>query len=486
MTETNKPVVVNVDEVMAKIRREVARRKSATTETQPVSSGPALHWDRFDEAVASAEQHAGIGHVPLMEHRHGINRTISRSVARAVLFGTRFLITQQRQFNLAVLQTFRYLSDNLRVVANRTVEWHAELKRQDERINNLQDKVTGGNDSAFENRLSDWEAELKKHEEQTKLLQQDVHRQTEIQQVEVHRLEEAVNRLAERIGAGGEDHGNVVSRLDERIRQLEVTNFQLKTSLMQQDRRIGVLLEEARRRLPSPFDREQLQLYSDEEKHQLDALYITFEDQFRGTRNDIKERTRVYLPMLKEAEIGTARMPILDVGSGRGEWLELLKEEEMEARGVDINPLLVAGCNKQGLHVAQGDLIQYLRTLPDSSLGAVTGFHIIEHLGLDALIKLLDETVRVLKSGGVAIFETPNPANVLVGSCNFYLDPTHQKPLPADLMKFLVEARGLCRVKIKYLHPYPNALESDGSKLMQVFKDHVYGPQDYAVIGYRI
>src|SRR5262249_7228022 len=106
----------------------------------------------------------------------------------------------------------------------------------------------------------------------------------------------------------------------------ERTVMQLKTEVILQERRITLLLEEARKRLPAPWDQAQLQTVTDEAQHVLDALYVTFEDQYRGTRADIKERLRVYLPLLQQAQLGVAMRPIVDVGCGRGEWLELLHE----------------------------------------------------------------------------------------------------------------------------------------------------------------
>jgi O-antigen chain-terminating methyltransferase len=126
--------------------------------------------------------------------------------------------------------------------------------------------------------------------------------------------------------------------------------------------------------------------------------------------------------------------------------------------------------------------------LPDSSIGAITGFHIIEHLPWNGFIDLLEETVRLLKPGGVAIFETPNPGNVLVGSHNFYLDPTHRSPLPAPLVRFMVEARGLCNVEVLFLHPYPEGIKvsADALAVAERFNEYFYGPQDYAVIGRKV
>jgi 2-polyprenyl-3-methyl-5-hydroxy-6-metoxy-1,4-benzoquinol methylase len=273
---------------------------------------------------------------------------------------------------------------------------------------------------------------------------------------------------------------------DARIVELERIGLRLKTNLGMQERRLTMFLEEARKRLPDPLSQEQLQIMAEEERHDLEALYVSFEDQFRGSREDIKERLRVYLPTLKQAQLGTDEMPVLDVGCGRGEWLELLKEQNLRAQGVDVNRILVGECQRQDLEVIERDVIVYLRTLPDASLGAVTGFHIIEHLPFEVLVKLMDETVRVLKPGGVAIFETPNPENVLVGSYTFYLDPTHRNPLPSAVVKFMAEARGLCRVEVMPLHALEAyRVEEAGLEITKRFNEYFYGPQDYAVVGWK-
>ncbi|MEO8892438.1 MAG: class I SAM-dependent methyltransferase [Coleofasciculaceae cyanobacterium] len=138
------------------------------------------------------------------------------------------------------------------------------------------------------------------------------------------------------------------------------------------------------------------------------------------------------------------------------------------------------------MDVIEGDVIAHLQSLPDESLGAITGFHIIEHLPFSLLIKLLNETKRVLKPGGLAIFETPNPQNILVGANNFYLDPTHQNPLPSPLSEFLVEYVGFHSVNILNLNDYAESYKVSGSEVAKRFNDYFYGAQDYAVIGYKL
>jgi O-antigen chain-terminating methyltransferase len=254
---------------------------------------------------------------------------------------------------------------------------------------------------------------------------------------------------------------------------------------MQQKRLTTMFLDEARKRLPEPFTKDELQNFVNEEQHALDAFYVAFEDRFRGSREDIYERLKVYIPVLEAAKVDREAQ-ILDVGCGRGEWLELLHSLGYKAKGIDVNQVMLEQCRDRGLEVTESDVVQYLQSSPDNSLGVVTGFHIIEHLSFNDLMKLLSETSRVLKQGGMAIFETPNSHNLLVGGNNFYIDPTHRNPLPSELTKFLLEHIGFSSVKIINLHPFNDDIKLKGTdEIIQRFNDYFYGSQDYAVVGIK-
>jgi O-antigen chain-terminating methyltransferase len=286
--------------------------------------------------------------------------------------------------------------------------------------------------------------------------------------------------------AAQREHTRLTSRqLKREIDRVFQKQQQVSTELVLQSQRLARLLDEARQRLPAPFDEAQLRAIAGEADHTLDAFYASFDEQFRGTRAEIKGRMKVYLPLLKQKGIGSPEMPLLDVGCGRGEWLELLQQEQLQASGVDSNRVLVGQCAERGLDVVAEDLLSYMKRLADASLGAVTGFHIIEHLAIETLIEFLDQTVRVVKAGGVVIFETPNPQNVLVGSCNFYFDPTHRNPLPSPVMKFLLESRGFVGVDVLNLNPSDDTPVAADSELARRFNQYFYGPMDYAVVGYR-
>ena len=177
-------------------------------------------------------------------------------------------------------------------------------------------------------------------------------------------------------------------------------------------------------------------------------FYKAFEDQHRGSRETIKARLAVYLPFVTKIQGSHTNATALDLGCGRGEWLELLKDNQFTAAGVDLDDGMLSACRSRGLNVQTGDAIAHLKSLPADSLSIVSGFHIAEHLSLDDLQTLIKEALRVLKPAGLLILEAPNTENLVVGTSSFYLDPTHQRPLPSALLSFLVGHLGFARSKV--------------------------------------
>ena len=216
-----------------------------------------------------------------------------------------------------------------------------------------------------------------------------------------------------------------------------------------------------------------------------DSFYLSFENRFRGPRAEIKRRIAFYLPFLARAKAGAAARPILDLGCGRGEWLELLREKRFAAQGVDSNSAMIAQCQERKLKVVLADAVEYLRSLRAGSQGGVTGFHIIEHLPFEVLMNLFAETRRVLKPGGIAIFESPNCKNLIVGASNFNIDPTHRRPVFPDSAEFMLESQGFERIQLEYLTPVDQTLVAGESEETGPLKDLLYGPQDFAAIAYK-
>lgn len=215
----------------------------------------------------------------------------------------------------------------------------------------------------------------------------------------------------------------------------------------------------------------------------LDDLYAAFEDEFRGDREEIKKRLEVYLPLIRDDGIsGDA----LDLGCGRGEWLELMRDAGITAIGVDHNAAFLQRCRELGLSVIETDGIAYLQSLPADSLSMVTGFHLVEHMPFKELVLMVDEIRRVLKPGGIVILETPNPQNFMVGSYTFYTDPTHRNPIPSATLEFLLETRGFGRTKVMKLREWKDAFVPGNSELVKRFNEYFYGAPDYAVVGWNV
>jgi SAM-dependent methyltransferase len=215
----------------------------------------------------------------------------------------------------------------------------------------------------------------------------------------------------------------------------------------------------------------------------MDELFASFADEFRGSREEVKESLRTYLPLLKSARVNK---DVLDLGCGRGEWLELLRETGIEGRGIDTNYVLVEQAHARGLEVIQQDALSHLRGSPNESLSAVTGFQFIEHLRFEILLAILQEILRVLRPGGLVIFETPNPKNLVVGACNFYSDPTHARPLFPETVQFILGKLGFADVRLEYVNAVAGSPFKDESEAERALDSWLFSPRDFAVIGRKL
>ncbi|WIJ24019.1 methyltransferase domain-containing protein [Devosia sp. RR2S18] len=198
-------------------------------------------------------------------------------------------------------------------------------------------------------------------------------------------------------------------------------------------------------------------------------FYHAFEQAFRGSREEIAGRLeRGYGAFLRVIAKEAPGGRVLDLGCGRGEWLELALSYGFSAHGVDLDEGMLAECFVRGLPATNGDAIAYLAGEPDDSLSIVSGFHIAEHLPFDVLQEVFRQAMRALRPGGLLILETPNAENLHVGSLSFHMDPTHNKPLPPGLMSFLARYYGFARAEILRLQESPGLSERDTARLLDV------------------
>ncbi len=218
------------------------------------------------------------------------------------------------------------------------------------------------------------------------------------------------------------------------------------------------------------------------------AIYADFTEHFRGSTAEVSAKLEGYLPDVHRL---VRQGGVVDVGCGRGEWLALLRGAGVAAQGVDANAAFVAAGRARGLNMELGDALGYLEALPPDSIDMVTAFHVIEHLATEDLLALLEAARGALRPGGCLLLETPNPTNLVMAACDFYNDPTHRSPLPPALTEYLVSTQGFGNVEVRPLHPKTSPLVPTGdqdtrAQLPELVAQTLFGPQDYAVLGYKL
>ena len=224
--------------------------------------------------------------------------------------------------------------------------------------------------------------------------------------------------------------------------------------------------------------------------------YLSFEDEFRGSQVEIRRRLMEYVPKF------SGLRDVLDIGCGRGEFLELLREAGISARGLDINHEMVEASRARGLDVAEGDALSYVASLPDDSLGGVFAAQVVEHLDPAYLARLLETAAHKVRRGGLIVLETINPACWVAFFESYLRDLTHVRPLHPETLKHLLRVSGFPAVDLEYKSPVPEwdrlraAPKPSGdlapgvADLIDAFNEDVaklngrmFTFQDYAVIG---
>lgn len=265
-------------------------------------------------------------------------------------------------------------------------------------------------------------------------------------------------------------------RIDERLDALEAACTRLSDEMVGVDRK----WEQERRRVEVEAERTK----------GMDFLYAAFEEDFRGSRELVTARIARYMSDISTAASADRTEDlVLDIGCGRGEMLELVRDAGFPGRGIDINEVFVQNCRSLGLDVVKGDAIDMLQKMPDASVMAVTSMHLVEHLPFLDVVCLLKECHRVLRPGGVLILETPNPENILVGSQYFYMDPTHRNPLPPGLLLWLVRSGGFADARVDRLYEeramqVPELVDeaASGAASMNMVIESFRASLDYAVV----
>ena len=236
-----------------------------------------------------------------------------------------------------------------------------------------------------------------------------------------------------------------------------------------------------------------------------DALYRGFEDRFRGSIDEVRAKQRVHVPVFAVAAGGV----VLDIGCGRGEFLALLKEARVAARGVDSNREMIAEARARGLDAVEGDALEYLDALPDGSLAGAIASQVVEHLPPAYVVKLLSAAFDKLRPGAPIVIETINAACWLAFFSSYLRDFTHVWSVHPETRQYLMQASGCSRGEIKYTEQAPdpvrmrvvdpasltggdaatsralNTLADAYNANASILNSLLFSYMDYSVVGYR-
>lgn len=229
---------------------------------------------------------------------------------------------------------------------------------------------------------------------------------------------------------------------------------------------------------------------------QREQTYLELERRYRGSEAEITERIAAYQPVLEKCG------DVLDLGAGRGEAVELFLRAGLAARGVDSNAEMVASCRAKGLDVVEGDLFEHLAGLEEGSVGAIVSFHVIEHLAPERIETLVRLAWRALRSGGVLILETPSPLALAMSARDFWIDPTHARPVHPASLEVAYREAGFEPVHRLDLHPFPaaehlpeidlaalpeaqHALADHVNRLRDLLDDLLFGCRDFGMVGHK-
>ena len=210
----------------------------------------------------------------------------------------------------------------------------------------------------------------------------------------------------------------------------------------------------------------------------LAPLYRDFELRFRGSEEAIRERQLKWLNLLTPL-FGDNRLPVVDVGPGRGEWLQLLASRGLVSLGVELNHEMAERSREQGLQVVEADIVSWLQDREDESVAFYTAFQVIEHISTQQLATMLKEMTRTLAPGGGLAVETLNATSFSAYPW-FYLDPTHRRFVHFETVKWMAEAFGLINATVHFAEPPPRLNLT--SQVGIAIDDVLNGPIDYLMV----
>jgi O-antigen chain-terminating methyltransferase len=492
----------NVDDVMRKIKESIKIRQAvnASTKTEDTSDsktkGDALHetenrkeWEyinsnwNIQNNNYFISSHRRILGKPLIKGRELVHGEVRRYIDPS--------LWKQREFNSCIVRILNRISERLGRVDDRIAQSQSSISNQvNDRIAQSQSSISDQvNDriAQFQSSISD-QVNDRIAQSQSSISDQVNDR---IAQFQSSTSDQVNDRIAQSQSA-------ISDQVNDRIAQSQSKVYsdigeQVRSVILAMNKDIenrawlaGILEEKIAK---SKEKRSDEMLSS-----QVTGLnYFIFEDRFRGSRNDTKAK------QLKFVKYFEGCKNVLDIGCGRGEFLELLKDNGISGHGIDIDEDMVRYCRSRDLNVEKLDAVSYLNQLEDKSLDGIFIDQVVEHLDPDYLIKMIDLCYIKMLFGAYIIMETVNPLSLL-SLANFYMDMSHKRPVHPETLKFLMSAAGFRETVAQFYEPAVEGgrlryIDADGlaekersladiiNRNTDMLNNMVFGPQDYAAIG---
>lgn len=470
---------VDLDLIMERIRDTIRRRKGAGPET-PADQQAASPFAHGQAAIDFAYIHSGhdIQQASLVSHRRVLGRFVmgAKKAARRLLAS---ILERQVAYNAANTRVVTCLKDSVERLDGQAAQLVAQVRAGERARAELLAEVQG-----LESRLRH---ELEQARAATVALREDLLRALSEQagavQAALREEREArLGPLADQLGAQG-----------RALQALKQSSDAARERVSRAERKLRRILHSsgAGELVDTPSDagapdHAGPHLPSAEAGAALD--YAGLEERFRGGEDEIKDRQRVYVRYFE------GRSDVLDIGCGRGEFLELMRESGVKARGLDVDLDMILLCREKGLDVLHSEAFAHLAALADDSLGGIFAGQVIEHLHPQRVVELVSLCRRKLEPDGVLVLETPNPKCLMVFAETFYKDPSHIQPIHPDTMQFVLESLGFQQVELQFLSPVDPSMRLPSlpadSREVELFNRGVdrlnallFGFQDYAVIG---
>jgi len=454
----------DVEQLMQRIRENVRRRRDTEDDSASRHAVPLTGHDQAEADLDHLSSAYDVQNVRLVSHRLLIG-----SFVVAVKRLLRKLLTPTLERQVA------YNAANARVTVH-LGEWIRMLdRRQAQGLQAANDRI-----QALEGDGGEIRQVLRAIQEDMRAVQSQ--------------LQRTVDGFDEKVAAQSRDFDEKVAAQSRAFQRAQQSNRGLREQISAAERKLRRIIHAIEHAAPPPGRPETTP--SDEPcVHPLRELelesefdYAGFAERFRGSQQEVRDRQRSYLKYFE------ARTNVLDIGCGRGEFLELLRENGIKGRGLDLDLDMVLLCREKGLDVARVEALAYLGALPDDSIDGIFAAQVIEHLHPQQIIELVRLCHRKLAPGTVLILETPNPACLMVFADSFYRDPSHVRPIHADTMEFLFETTGFHEIELKFSSPVHPALtiprlHTAGADVEQFnqgierLNALLFGFQDYAVIG---